>query len=115
MPVRIRLMRMGAKKRPFYRIVVANSTSKRGGRSIDQIGYYDPLTDPATVKVDADKAVLWLQRGAQPTDTTADILRREGVMDRFQAAKSGGAATATAEPAAEEAPKPRARKKAAEG
>ena len=92
MAVRIRLMRMGAKKRPFYRIVVAHAASKRGGRSIDQIGFYDPLTDPATVKIDGDKALLWLQRGAQPTDTTADILRREGIMDRFQAAKGEAAA-----------------------
>jgi small subunit ribosomal protein S16 len=111
-------MRMGAKKRPFYRIVVANSASKRGGRSIDQIGYYDPLTDPATVKVDADKAVMWLQRGAQPTDTTADLLKKEGVMDRYLASKpkaqaAAGGAVAAPEAAAE--PQPRARKKAAAG
>jgi small subunit ribosomal protein S16 len=100
---------------------VANSASKRGGRSIEQIGYYDPLTDPATVKVDADKALLWLQRGAQPTDTTADLLRKEGVMDRFLASKpkaQKAAATEAAPEAAAEAaekPKPRARKKAAAG
>ncbi len=94
MPVKIRLMRLGSKKRPFYRIVVANSTSKRGGRTIDQIGYYDPLTEPATVTVDADRAVLWLQRGAQPTDTTTKLLEREGVMERYQAAKSGAAPAA---------------------
>jgi small subunit ribosomal protein S16 len=87
-------MRLGSKKRPFYRIVVANSTSKRGGRSIDQIGYYDPLTEPSTVKVDADRAVLWLQRGAQPTDTTARLLKQEGVMDKFEAAKSGATTAA---------------------
>ncbi|HEU4754592.1 MAG TPA: 30S ribosomal protein S16 [Armatimonadota bacterium] len=89
MAVKIRLMRLGAKKRPFYRIVVANSESKRDGRSIDQIGYYDPLTDPATVKLDADRALLWLQRGAQPTDTMADILRKQGVMERFEQEKAG--------------------------
>ena len=87
MPVRIRLMRMGAKKRPFYRIVVANSTSKRGGRSIEQIGYYDPLTEPSTVKVDADRALYWLGVGAQPSDTAEALLKREGVMERFTAAK----------------------------
>ena len=96
MPVKIRLTRMGAKKRPFYRIVVANSTSKRDGRSIDQIGFYDPLTDPATVKIDADKAILWLQRGAQPTDTTADLLRKEGIMDKFQEAKAAAKAAGSA-------------------
>jgi len=97
LPVKIRLMRLGSKKRPFYRIVVANSTSKRGGRSIDQIGYYDPLTEPSTVKVDADRAVLWLQRGAQPTDTTARLLKQEGVIEKFEAAKKGGAAAPAAE------------------
>ena len=79
--VKIRLKRMGMKKRPFYRIVVANSTSPRDGRHIDQIGYYDPLTDPATVKIDADKARMWLQRGAQPTDTAADLLRKQGLIE----------------------------------
>lgn len=97
MPVKIRLMRLGSKKRPFYRIVVANSTSKRGGRSIDQIGYYDPLTEPSTVKVDADRAVLWLQRGAQPTDTTARLLKEQGVIEKFEAAKKSGAAAPAAE------------------
>lgn len=81
MAVKIRLKRMGCKKRPFYRIVVANSTSPRDGRFIDQIGYYDPMTDPSTVKVDADKARLWLSRGAQPSDTTADLLRKEGLLE----------------------------------
>jgi small subunit ribosomal protein S16 len=79
---------MGAKKRPFYRIVVAPSASPRDGRSIDEIGYYDPLTDPSTVKVNEEKALMWLQRGAQPSDTAAYLLKREGVMDRFEAEKS---------------------------
>jgi small subunit ribosomal protein S16 len=81
---------MGAKKRPFYRIVVANSTSPRDGRSIDEIGYYDPLTDPATVKVNEEKALMWLQRGAQPSDTATYLLKQQGIMDRFQEQKSGG-------------------------
>jgi len=59
---------------------VANSTSPRDGRHIDQLGYYDPMTDPATVKIDADKARLWLQRGAQPTDTAAYLLRQHGIL-----------------------------------
>jgi small subunit ribosomal protein S16 len=88
LPVKIRLTRMGAKKRPFYRIVVANSTSKRDGRAIAQIGFYDPLTDPATVKIDAEKAVLWLTRGAQPTETVADLLKKNGVTEQFEAAKA---------------------------
>jgi len=77
---------MGMKKRPFYRIVVANSTSPRDGRDIDQIGYYDPMTDPATVKIDADKARMWLQRGAQPSDTAADLLRKQGLLEDKKAA-----------------------------
>lgn len=87
--VKIRLKRMGMKKRPFYRIVVANSTSPRDGRHIDQIGYYDPMTDPATVKIDADKARMWLQRGAQPSDTAADLLRKHGLLEDKKAAGVG--------------------------
>ena len=81
MPVRIRLTRMGAKKRPFYRIVVANSASPRDGRFIEQLGYYDPLTDPATIKVDAEKTKKWIRQGAQPTESTASLLRRAGVLE----------------------------------
>jgi small subunit ribosomal protein S16 len=78
---------MGMKKRPFYRVVVANSTSPRDGRFIEQVGYYDPMTDPATVKIDEEKAMLWLGRGAQPSDSAADLLRRTGIMERFQEQK----------------------------
>ena len=81
MPVRIRLKRLGAKKRPFYRIVVAEAAAPRDGRFIDQVGYYDPLTDPATVKIDAEKATMWLRRGAQPSDTAAGLLKSQGVLD----------------------------------
>lgn len=91
MPVRIRLRRMGAKKRPFYRLVVANSTSPRDGRFIETLGYYDPLTDPATVKVDEEKAILWLSRGAQPSDTAEYLLKKEGILERFQEKKAAGA------------------------
>jgi len=83
--VRIRLKRLGAKKRPFYRIVVAESSSPRDGRFIDQIGYYDPLTDPATVKIDAEKAIMWLRRGAQPSDTAEHLLKRQGILDQMKA------------------------------
>ena len=81
---------MGAKKRPFYRIVVANSTSPRDGRFIEQVGYYDPLTDPATIKVDAEKALKWLRQGAQPTESTSSLLRRAGVLEQFEASKNAG-------------------------
>ncbi|MBI3912123.1 MAG: 30S ribosomal protein S16 [Armatimonadetes bacterium] len=81
-------MRMGAKHRPFYRLVVAPSTSPRDGRFIDQLGYYDPLTDPATVKIDADKALHWLECGAQPTDTAASLLKKQGILDQFAERKA---------------------------
>jgi small subunit ribosomal protein S16 len=87
--VRIRLRRMGAKKRPFYRIVVAHSASPRDGRFIETLGYYDPLTDPSTIKVDEEKAVLWLSRGAQPTESAESLLKRVGVLEKFQNQKAG--------------------------
>lgn len=80
--VKIRLRRMGAKKRPFYRLVVAEHTSPRDGRFIDTIGYYDPGTQPATVKVDHDKARKWLSCGAQPTDMVRALLTGEGLIER---------------------------------
>ncbi|MBE3595497.1 MAG: 30S ribosomal protein S16 [Hydrogenibacillus sp.] len=99
--VKIRLRRLGAKKRPFYRIVVADSRSPRDGRFIEEIGYYNPLTDPADVKVDVERAIYWLKNGAQPTDTVRSLLRRAGVLKAFAEAKR---AAKTAKPAAEEAP-----------
>lgn len=80
MPVKIRLRRMGAKKKPFYRLVVANSTSPRDGRFIDTLGHYDPTTEPPTLKVDAEKANKWLQNGAQPTDIARALLKKEGIL-----------------------------------
>lgn len=80
MAVKIRLRRMGAKKAPFYRIVVADGRYPRDGRFIEEIGYYDPTREPSVVKVDADKAKTWLQNGAQPTDTVRDILKKQGVL-----------------------------------
>ncbi len=80
MAVKIRLRRMGAKKAPFYRIVVADGRYPRDGRFIEEIGFYDPTKEPSVVKVDADKAKTWLQNGAQPTDTVRDILKKQGVL-----------------------------------
>jgi small subunit ribosomal protein S16 len=82
LPVKIRLRRMGAKKHPFYRIVVANSTSPRDGRFIDTLGHYDPCTEPPTVKVDAEKAKRWLSNGAQPTEIARALLKKEGILDK---------------------------------
>ena len=81
MAVRIRLRRMGAKKAPFYRIVVADSRSPRDGKCIEEIGYYNPLTDPAEVKVDVDRAKYWISVGAQPSDTTRALLKKSGAIE----------------------------------
>ena len=78
--VKIRLRRMGAKKAPFYRIVVADSRYPRDGRCIDEIGYFDPTKEPSVIKVDADKAKEWIGKGAQPTDTVKVLLKKEGVL-----------------------------------
>ncbi len=78
--VKIRLKRMGAKKSPFYRIVVADSRYPRDGRFIEQIGTYNPLTEPSTINVDAEKAQKWLGQGAQPTDTVKELLKVSGVI-----------------------------------
>ena len=80
MAVKIRLRRMGAKKAPFYRIVVADGRYPRDGRFIEEIGYYDPTKEPSVVQVDAEKAKTWIQNGAQPTDTVRVILKKEGVL-----------------------------------
>ena len=79
MAVKIRLRRMGAKKAPFYRIVVADSRYPRNGRFIEEIGYYDPSKSPIEVKVDADKAKQWMSNGAQPTDTVKALLKKAGL------------------------------------
>ena len=79
--VKIRLRRMGAKKNPYYRIVVADSRSPRDGRCIEEIGMYNPLTDPATVNVEVEKAKQWIQNGAQPTDTVKAHLKKAGVLE----------------------------------
>lgn len=79
MAVKIRLKRMGAKKAPFYRIVVADSRSPRDGRFIEELGYYNPTTDPVTVKFDAEKVNTWIKNGAQPSDTVKKLLNKNGV------------------------------------
>ncbi len=78
--VKIRLRRMGAKKNPYYRIVVADSRCPRDGRCIEEIGSYDPLANPAEIKVNAEKAKTWIQNGAQPTDTVRGLLKKAGVL-----------------------------------
>ena len=78
--VKIRLRRMGAKKAPFYRVVVADSRFARDGRFIEEIGYYDPTKEPSVVKIDAEKAKQWLSSGAQPTDTVREILKKAAVL-----------------------------------
>ena len=80
MAVKMRLRRMGAKKAPFYRIVVADERYPRDGRFIEEIGYYDPTKEPSVVKVDAEAAKKWLANGAQPTDTVKGILKKEGIL-----------------------------------
>lgn len=85
--VKIRLRRMGAKKRPFYRVVVADSRSPRDGRFIEEIGYYDPTKEPAVIKIDEDKAMRWIKNGAQPTDTARSLLRQTGVLKKIHEQK----------------------------
>ena len=89
MAVKIRLKRMGAKKRPFYRIVAADSRTQRDGRVIEEIGYYNPITTPAEVKIDEEKAIKWLNDGAAPTDTVKNLLSKAGVMTKFHEQKRG--------------------------
>jgi small subunit ribosomal protein S16 len=84
MAVKIRLRRLGAKKAPFYRVVVADSRSPRDGRFIEEIGYYNPLTEPATINIDSEKAKKWLNDGAQPSDTVKNLLKRAGIADKVE-------------------------------
>ena len=78
--VKIRLRRMGAKKAPFYRVVVADARSPRDGRFIEEIGYYNPMTNPAEIKIDAEKADKWLKNGAQPTETVKVLLKKSEII-----------------------------------
>ncbi|WP_203362282.1 30S ribosomal protein S16 [Bacillus sp. REN10] len=89
MAVKIRLKRMGAKKSPFYRIVVADSRSPRDGRQIETIGTYNPVVQPAEVKINEELALKWLQNGAKPSDTVRNLFSNEGIMEKFHNAKLG--------------------------
>ena len=93
--LRIRLRRVGKKKRPAYRVVVADARSPRDGKFVDILGLYDPLTDPPTINLDETKTQMWLGRGAQPSETAEKLLRRKGII---AAKASSGAATATVSP-----------------
>lgn len=89
MAVRIRLKRMGAKKSPFYRLVVADSRTPRDGRFIEEIGTYNPLTEPAQVNINEDKAIKWLKTGAKPSDTVRNLFSKAGIMQKFHELKEG--------------------------
>jgi len=89
MAVRIRLKRIGAKKAPFYRLVVADSRSPRDGRIIEEIGTYNPLTVPAQVNIDEEKALQWLQTGAKPSDTVRNLLSKAGILKKAHELKNG--------------------------
>src|SRR5437764_14501084 len=89
MSVRIRLTRIGKKKEPHYRVIVADQRSPRDGKFIEIIGKYKPLEDPSLIEIDEDRALDWLRKGAQPSDSVANLLRKVGVWERFQTEKTG--------------------------
>ena len=91
MAVKLRLMRMGKKKQPTYRVVAADSRSPRDGRFIEILGTYEPRAEPSVIKLDVDKTVKWLSDGAQPTETVAKLLKICGALDQFEAAKAAKA------------------------
>lgn len=88
MAVRIRLSRQGKKKAPFYRLVVADSRAPRDGKFIELIGTYNPMTDPAAVTINEDRALYWLGKGALPSDTARGLLKKQGIWEKFEAAKA---------------------------
>ena len=90
--VKIRLKRLGATKRPFYRVVVADARSPRDGRFIEQIGKYHPMEDPSFIEIDGDRALYWLNEGAQPTEQVRNLLRIQGVWERFESARTAAKA-----------------------
>jgi len=98
--VKIRLKRMGAKKRPFYRLVVADSRSPRDGRFIEEVGTYDPIATPARVQIDADRVREWMSRGARPSDIARKLLEQQGVLARAARPRPAAPAKAEAAPAA---------------
>jgi len=88
MSVKIRMKRMGSKRNPFYRIVVADSRSPRNGRQIEQIGTYNPVAKPVEVKIDEEKALNWMTKGAQPSDTVRNLFSTQGIMKKFHDQKN---------------------------
>jgi len=99
MTVKIRLKRTGMKKAPSYRVVVADSRSPRDGRIIENIGWYNPLTDPSSIHIDEEKALGWLKNGAQPTESVSSLLKRSGILGRFEASKAAAKAASESESA----------------
>jgi small subunit ribosomal protein S16 len=93
--VKLRLMRMGKKKQPTYRVVAADARSPRNGRFIEIIGHYNPRTEPSTVVIDNDKAVHWLSEGAQPTESVEKLLKISGAWEQFETAKASGSKAAS--------------------
>jgi small subunit ribosomal protein S16 len=87
--LKIRLSRVGAKKQPSYRIVVADARAPRGGRFVERIGFYNPRTDPPTVEINEERALYWLSKGAQPTDAVAAMLQKRGTLERLERLKRG--------------------------
>jgi small subunit ribosomal protein S16 len=81
MAVKIRLRRMGAKKAPFYRVIVADSRSPRDGKFVEELGFYNPIAEPAEIKIDAEKAKKWMSNGAQPSDTVKSLFKRAGIIE----------------------------------
>ncbi len=96
MSVKIRLKRTGKKKAPSYRVVVADARSPRDGRIIESIGWYNPRVEPSAITINEDKALGWLKNGAQPTESVTSLLRRTGILERFEQSRS--ASTATTQP-----------------
>ncbi|RKQ37459.1 30S ribosomal protein S16 [Oceanobacillus halophilus] len=88
MAVKIRMKRMGSKRNPFYRIVVADSRSPRDGRNIEQIGTYNPVVSPVEVKIDEEKALDWMKKGAKPSDTVRNLFSKQGIMKKFHESKN---------------------------
>ena len=109
MAVKLRLKRMGAKKRPFYRIVAADSRSPRDGRFIETVGTYNPITTPAEVKINEEVALKWLANGAIPTETVRAMLSKQGVLKKFHESKMTSTKEATKKPAAKKATKKEAK------
>src|SRR5205085_3015400 len=97
MAVKIRLKRTGKKKAPSYRVVIADARSPRDGRIIENIGWYNPRVEPSAINIDEEKALGWLKNGAQPTESVASLLRRTGVLARFEQTKSAAATTSATE------------------